>query len=77
MISCGHHSSALSSTEDLYLWGTSSFGTVKTPDIFHIGSNIGKIRSIAIGGLFSMIVDSNGASYIWGDNEKGELGVGD
>ena len=62
-------SAALSSSSELYVWGTGSFGEFLIP---HCVKTIkGKVKNIQIGSKFGAAVTQKGSVYTWGDNEAG------
>lgn len=74
-ISCGHHTAALSSNGELYIWGSGIFGEFVAPQ--KVISLKYPVKDIEIGGCFGAAVDTNGMLWTWGSNTSGELGVGD
>ena len=36
-----------------------------------------EFQSIRVGGTFSVLLDSQGRTYVWGSNTNGEIGSGD
>ncbi|MCF7826663.1 MAG: choice-of-anchor D domain-containing protein [Candidatus Marinimicrobia bacterium] len=82
------HTLVLTSDNELYTWGTNEFGQLGSggPAGFGTGSNVpvavdmsgvlnGKtIVEIAAHGYHSIITDSDGQAYAWGQNWQGELG---
>lgn len=73
-VSCGHHSAALSSGGDVYIWGTGIFGEIRRPKMI---TALPKIQDVNIGGCFGIALDHQGAIWAWGSNNNGELGLGD
>lgn len=77
------HSLAIDNTGRLYAWGSNEYG--------QIGDNTNNNRlspviideidsrwsSIAAGHDFSMAISEDGEVYCWGNNESGQLGLGD
>jgi flagellar motor switch/type III secretory pathway protein FliN len=63
-------------SEGLYIWGTTVLGEFLTPKKMKIAAGQGVIDA-ALGGSFTVIMDSKGAVYSWGNNTNGELGLGD
>lgn len=66
---------ALDHSGMLYLWGMGSFGSFKQPEPI---TSIPK-RAIdgQVGSQMGAVVDEEGRIWVWGENRKGELGVGD
>jgi alpha-tubulin suppressor-like RCC1 family protein len=73
-VSCGHHSAALSSEGDVYIWGTGIFGEIRKPRLIN---TLPKIQDVNIGGCFGVALDHQGALWGWGSNSNGELGTAD
>ena len=57
------------------MWGTGAFGTYLSPEM--ITSIPKRIVHGDIGSSMGAVVDEEGRIWIWGENRKGELGVGD
>jgi predicted fused transcriptional regulator/phosphomethylpyrimidine kinase len=84
-IACGDgHIIGLASDGKMYAWGSNQFGQLgtnaritnvmyDTPAV--VAGNLGGITDIACGKEFSAAI-SNGRIYTWGNNSKGQLGVG-
>jgi len=74
-ISCYHTSLAINDQGLLYLWGTGVYGEYLCPQ------NITSIPNAVISGQLRNgmggVIDETGLIWVWGDNKKGELGVGD
>lgn len=80
------HSLALDSTGKLYSWGDNTYGQLGIGSTTQQNSPVavstsgvlsGKtIVAIAVGGRLSMVLDSNGQLYAWGQNGSGEVGNG-
>ena len=73
-ISCGHYSAAINKDQQVYVWGTGSFGEFVAPKLLDLKY---KVVDVCVGGCFSTLIDSNGNVYSWGSNSCGELGLGD
>jgi len=73
-ISASNHSAALTDKGELYLWGPFSFGESVFPQKIIIKN---RIKNVSLGSKFGICIDSVGSLYGWGDNENGELGLGD
>lgn len=73
-ISASDHSSAITDKGELYLWGHFGFGESLFPQKIIIKN---KIQNVALGNGFGLCFDSNGILYGWGNNNSGELGLGD
>ena len=83
----GGHSSALTSTGRLFLWGYNSYGQIgdgtivnktsptEITSFFNLTSGE-TITQISIGDTFSSALTSSGRLFIWGDNTYGQLGDG-
>lgn len=78
------HTLALTSNGDVYAWGINEMGQVgvgneelyPTPIKLN-GFDGQKIISISCGFLHSMALTEDGNVYSWGDNEFGQLGIGE
>jgi alpha-tubulin suppressor-like RCC1 family protein len=79
------HSLLLTKEGEVYAWGDNNYGQLgqghaqelKKPTKVE-GSWFGmKVRAIACGSYFSMAATEDGSVYVWGDNDCGQLGVGD
>jgi alpha-tubulin suppressor-like RCC1 family protein len=74
-ISCYNSSLAISREGNMYLWGVGVFGEYVLPTLVTsipnliVGGDIGRSMGAAI--------DNTGMVWVWGENIKGELGVGD
>ena len=73
-ISASNHSCALTDKGDLYLWGPFTFGESIFPQKIIIKN---KIQNVSLGNKFGICIDSAGYLYGWGNNNNGELGLGD
>ena len=73
-IAASNHSAAITDKGDLYLWGPFTFGESVFPQKIIIKN---KIKNIALGTQFGVCIDSSGSLYGWGNNQNGELGLGD
>ncbi|MDL2235757.1 hypothetical protein LJC07_06370 [Christensenellaceae bacterium OttesenSCG-928-L17] len=86
-----HDSMALTTNGDLYMWGLNQYGDIGIGNTSKVtsptkinGINGGtneisantKLRKIATGIDTSFAVDTNGQLYAWGNNNRGQLGVG-
>jgi alpha-tubulin suppressor-like RCC1 family protein len=84
-ISAGsHHSLLLNSQGQVYSFGYSDNGLLGSGNIKHRmipilikDSRIGKMVAIAAGGGHSLLLNSKGQVYSFGNNDSGQLGVGD
>ena len=74
-IACGHHSAGLTTSGDLLLWGTGTFGEFLVPT--KMNNLKTKFTDVQVGGFFGAVLDENGMVWTWGSNTNGELGVGD
>jgi X-linked retinitis pigmentosa GTPase regulator len=74
-VSCGHHTAAISSVGEIYIWGTGVFGEYLVPKKLE-GSGA-KFKEVCIGSAFGLSLDESGKVWTWGANTSGELGVGD
>jgi alpha-tubulin suppressor-like RCC1 family protein len=82
------HSAALLSDGSLYTWGSNAFGQLGlgdgVPEIVSVPTRVldfppanTSISAIALGGLHSAALLSDGSLYTWGWNAFGQLGLGD
>lgn len=77
-IAAGGFSAALTTTNDLIIWGSGDFGIFQTPQKIYLDDVIIKDIEIAkTGDSFGAILDESGYIYTWGSNKHGQLGLGD
>lgn len=81
-VSCGsHHSALLTSDGEVFVWGRNTDGQLgngtrkeqKLPSMV-LAINDRKIVSIACGSDFTIVLDSVGKLWGWGQNDSGQLG---
>jgi hypothetical protein len=72
-ISCSHHSAAVTTAGELFLWGTGVFGELLLPTLMLSE----RVTQVSVGGCAGVAVDSFGRVWTWGSNSNGELGQGD
>jgi hypothetical protein len=72
-ISCSHHSAAVTTAGELFLWGTGVFGELLQPTLMLSE----RVTQVSVGGCAGVAVDSFGRVWTWGSNSNGELGQGD
>ena len=82
-----HHSLVLTADGLVYAWGRNYEGELGSGDTTQratpvtvtvaSGAPLTNVVSIAAGNYHSLAVTSGGAVYAWGDNDNGQLGVGD
>ena len=82
----GEHSLALTSTGQLYAFGSNQFGQLgieansgaeaanPTPTLVALPGAVGPVTQIAAGGRHSLVLTSTGQLYAFGDNGYGQLG---
>jgi len=82
------HSAALSQSGRVYFWGDNEFGQLGTDDFitrtipvditnnFTLAENE-YIVKIECGNYFSSAITSSGRLFMWGDNDRGQIGTGD
>ncbi|XP_018318327.1 RCC1 and BTB domain-containing protein 1, partial [Mycetomoellerius zeteki] len=89
-IACGsYHSVALTESGEVYAWGVNDYriqekssditmdqATLNTPKQVTTIFNRKKIVYISCGTTFTMAVTENGEVYSWGENNVGQLGIG-
>ena len=75
-IAAGNFSASISEeSQNLFLWGTGTFGEFLTP---HRVKRIqGEVVSASVGNNFGAALTTQGFLYSWGDNQVGQLGAGD
>ena len=56
------------------MWGTGEFGEFLKPKRLIFEE---KIAAVSLGNGFGVVLDMNGKVYSWGNNQFGELGLGD
>jgi len=69
------HSACISSSSEVYIWGTEWFGEFVVPHL--VKSIKGKWKEIHLGNNFGAVLTEKGDVYVWGNNEEGQLGLGD
>ncbi|CAD8049996.1 unnamed protein product [Paramecium primaurelia] len=69
-IYASNFSAAITSKNELYLWGSGIFGEFLTPTKIDFPQQIKKIK---LGNGFGCILDEDGQIYSWGKNSSGEL----
>eukprot|EP01124_Arcella_intermedia_P025572 TRINITY_DN4597_c0_g1_i1.p1 TRINITY_DN4597_c0_g1~~TRINITY_DN4597_c0_g1_i1.p1 ORF type:complete len:514 (-),score=118.61 TRINITY_DN4597_c0_g1_i1:43-1584(-) len=82
-VSCGeNHSIALLSDGSLYGWGYNEYGQLGIGNTSNqtIPTKLlaiqNKVLQVECGGNFSMALTCEGLLYCWGENDKGQLGIG-
>jgi alpha-tubulin suppressor-like RCC1 family protein len=83
-IFCGtYHNIILNENNELYVCGYNEFGQLGLGDCDDINvytkleHNLGKIKNIYCGANHSVIINDNNELYVCGDNQCGQLGLGD
>ncbi|MDD4681761.1 MAG: hypothetical protein PHQ55_01150 [Eubacteriales bacterium] len=86
-----YHSLALAEDGSIWGWGNNTYGQLagaESEDLVDNGQTVasrvskperivdGGASSIAAGGHFSLYLNDDGEVYSWGDNSKGQLGIG-
>ncbi|CAD8141905.1 unnamed protein product [Paramecium octaurelia] len=69
-IYASNFSAAITSKNELYLWGSGIFGEFLVPTKIDFANSIKKIK---LGNGFGCILDDDGQIYSWGKNSSGEL----
>lgn len=70
----GCHSAAITSDEDIYVWGTSTFGQFLAPER---STSLTGVIDASIGRSSGAAVDRTGKVWTWGYNEQAQLGLVD
>jgi alpha-tubulin suppressor-like RCC1 family protein len=83
------HSCGLSGRNQIYCWGTSTYGELGSSSSLATCGGVGQLCSatpvlatsttaigITAGDMFTCALDESGAAYCWGGNFYGQLGVG-
>ena len=85
----GHHTCALTGVATIHCWGSNSFGQLGA--VVAIGSNSGSpevvtgisvasggssVASVSLGMAHSCVLFQSGVVWCWGDNSRGQLGIG-
>ena len=76
----GTFSAAISSSDQILIWGQGEFGVIKSPQklfmnkVAFVDCQISKYHSQR---RSAVALDSNGRVYAWGKNDRGQLGLGD
>lgn len=73
-LSAWQFSAAITHQNHLFVWGTGIFGEYLTPQLMAFDQTFNSIR---VGGTFSVLLDKDGRTYVWGSNTNGEIGSGD
>lgn len=79
----GHHVLAISSTNELYSWGSNDYGQVGNGNVSIDAGTPVKISTannwimVSAGSEHSMALNSSGELYVWGSNAYVQLGLGD
>jgi len=81
---CYFHGAAIASNGDLYTWGVNNFGQLGLGDIGKDTDRltptrvpgISNVVSVSLGHIHSAALTASGDLYTWGDNEYGQLGLG-
>lgn len=87
-IDCGwNHAALISQSGHLYCWGSGSFGKLGLGDsrnVFCVNEGLVQFPTdstslvdVACGYAHTCSLDSDGNIYSWGDNARGQLGLGD
>jgi alpha-tubulin suppressor-like RCC1 family protein len=83
-ICCGHdYSLALTKNGDVFAWGKNRFGQIGNGDCkvvlipYHVNDFNERVKAISCGEWHSMALTESGRVFSWGNNEFGQLGVGD
>ena len=71
---------ALSRNGQVWAWGRNNFGQLGTGDnnnsnVPRLVSELSKIKQIAAGSEYSLVLDINGKTFAWGKNDVGQLGI--
>lgn len=75
-IAAGSFSASIATeTGSLYLWGTGTFGSFKTPH--RVKKIKQKALRVDIGDTFGAVLTEERDMYTWGINSQGQLGSGD
>jgi alpha-tubulin suppressor-like RCC1 family protein len=77
-VKAGSFSAALTSEQEILVWGTGEFGQVQSP--IKICTEGVRFKDISLGKgreSFGVALDTDGFVYSWGDNQTGQLGQGD
>lgn len=76
-VSAGAFSAAITSNNELLIWGTGEFGVVAQPQKVYMDGDV-KFTDMSLskqaGTGFAVALDDKGLIYSWGSNESGELG---
>jgi uncharacterized repeat protein (TIGR02543 family) len=83
-----NHSSALSATNQVFIWGSNRNGILDGSTLSNINiptditsrfslDSSDKIISLSLGGYHSSVLTSNGRVFTWGSNSYGALGKGE
>jgi alpha-tubulin suppressor-like RCC1 family protein len=78
-VKAGSFSAALTAEQDILIWGSGEFGQVQTPIKICPQEGV-KFKDLSLGkgrDSFGAALDIDGFLYSWGDNQTGQLGLGD
>jgi X-linked retinitis pigmentosa GTPase regulator len=73
-VAAGQHSAGITSTGELFVWGSGIFGELLVPCKMNCAS---KFNDLDVGNGFGMAIDRSGNIWGWGSNSSGALGTGD
>ena len=74
-IACSTYSTAISHQGDLFIWGSGAIGEYSAP--YRVSGMPGRSQSCQVAKSHICVMDSDGMAWVWGENQKGELGLGD
>ena len=60
---------------DLFIWGSGTIGDYSAP--YRVSGMPGRAISCQISKSHICVMDNEGMAWVWGENQKGELGLGD
>ncbi len=78
-VKAGSFSAVVTSDHDILIWGTGDFGSIQMPVKLTTSDSV-KYKDLALGKgkeSFGAAIDIDGYLYTWGDNNSGQLGLGD
>lgn len=78
-IKAGSFSAALTVEQEILIWGSGEFGQVQTPIRISPSEGV-KFTNLSLGKgreSFGAALDADGFLFSWGDNQSGQLGLGD
>lgn len=74
-VSCWNWSAALTTDGELFVWGPTPSGVIKSPK--RLSNEKTRFSQVQIKGNHGIALESSGLVWAWGKNDAGQLGTGD